>query len=90
MPHHFPMKDFTPKDLRNEITELRTLMGTKPFWAKSEETRDAALKGLTHMYFTYDSSGLTNDEITTVAEQYMAVMNEYERRHFMILRLAIS
>lgn len=83
------MKDFTCQDLRNEILELRSLMGTKDFWAKSSEHRERALKGLGHMYFTYDSKNMSEYEIQQLANQYMSILGEYQRRELMVLRLAI-
>lgn len=84
------MKDFTIEDARKSITEFRTFLGQKSFWAKTSEIREQAIKGLSHVYLTYDSTGVSKDDQLALAEQYVSVIEEYQRRELMILRLAIT
>ena len=70
-----------------EVCAFRQYMGDNSWWDKSEQTRDLAISGLTHVYLNLrnDKGGLLDPDVSErVAMVFSSTLNEYERRNFMM------
>ena len=77
------MNEFTPAYLRQTILEFRDQLGRKDFW-QNDEKHSAAVKALSHVYFNYDQTDLTEREIESLASSYESALLEYTKRESMI------
>jgi hypothetical protein len=69
---------FTRQDFLRELLAFRDLMGSKTFWAKSEEIRNLAVRGFSFVYFNAD---LQPVDISF----FEATLTEYARRETYML-----
>jgi len=74
---------FTREDFFRETLNFRDLMGSKSFWAKTDEERDRAVRGYG---FVYTNCPLEQVIITT----FCATMQEYTKREGMMLFAQLS
>ena len=81
---------FTKQEFYDEICRFRALFGSKEWWNKPLEVRDACVRGLSHMYFNImneDGTLPTQEEIEKYALVFDATMVEYYRRATMLGKL---
>ncbi len=74
---------FTEKYFYSEICSLRQMWGTKSWWQKPEEHREACLKALGFVYCNIvndDGSQPNSEQIQRWANIFDSTCQEYERR----------
>lgn len=78
---------------KEELMRFRQLMGDKSFWAKTQDQKDLAIKGLAFIYFNVepDNGGPVDATfIQQMADLYQNTMNEYARRQTMMDMLSLK
>ncbi len=74
---------FTEKDFLEELSRFREACGSKDFWAKTEEKRDAMIGGLTFLYLNLgndDGSLPDRDQIDKWGNWFADALENYNRR----------
>lgn len=75
---------FSKAEFFTELGRFRELFGDKKFWAKSSEERQAAIKGLMHVYFNIDPK--VDIEKEAVATGLHAALYEYGKRMELMIK----
>lgn len=74
---------FTEKYFLEEVVRLRREMGTKTFWQRPREQREAFLQGLAFVCLNIDNEDgtpPTGEQLEKWARIYKATTDEYNRR----------
>lgn len=74
--------EFTYKYFCAEMGRLREAWGTKDFWRRSDEDRQAMIKGLLHVYFNLEG---TDKELKHAEAGLDAILFEYSKRAALVI-----
>lgn len=80
------LPDFTTEYFDSEITNFRQLCGNKEFM-HNEDKQDAAIKGLSFVYFNTLSKN--KDEEEKIKYKFKAAMDNYNQRKAFMVKLLL-
>lgn len=75
---------FSKAEFLTELGRFRELFGDRRFWAKTEDERQQAIKGLMHVYFNIDPK--IDVEKEHIAAGLHAALFEYGKRMELLIK----